>query len=239
MSGTIAVFGAGPALGMAVARRFGRAGYRVALVARNRAKLDGYVRELAGLGIEAAAFPADLADRAAAVKVLGEIDAEFGPVEVLEYSPGPLEVRVVPARELDVSDVEPMLDLRFRTPVALARAALPGMVERGRGGLLFAFGSQPRQPDPSLGNVGIAQAALLHHVHNLHASLATDGVYAGALLIAGLIEGSEVQQLLRTGGADHLPDEVELDLPVLDPDRLADRFWEMYTTDRGVAEVMV
>lgn len=238
MPGTAAVFGAGPALGMSVARRFGREGYRVALVARTRAKLDGYVRELAGIGVEAAAFTADLTDRAAAVEALGAIEAGFGPVEVLEYSPGPLDVPLVPARDLDVSNVEPMLDIRFRTPVALTRAALPGMVERGRGGLLFAFGSQPRHPDPALGNVGIAQAALLHHVHNLHASLAGDGVYAGALLIAGLIDGSEIQQLLRTGGASHLPDGVELSIPLIEPARLADSYWDMYAS-RDRVELLV
>jgi short-subunit dehydrogenase len=239
VSRTIAIFGAGPALGMSVARRFGREGYRVALVARDPAKLDGYVAELAGVGIEAAAFTADLADRAAAVEAFGTIAAGYGPVEVLEYSPGPLDVRVVPARELDVSDVEPMLDLRFRTPVALARAALPGMVERGRGGLLFAFGDQPRHPDPTLDNVGIAQAALLHHVHNLHVSVAGEGVYAGALLIAGLIDGSEVQHLLRTASATQLPDGVDTSsLPLIDPGRLAEAYWDMYLKRDRIEELV-
>jgi short-subunit dehydrogenase len=238
VSQTIAIFGAGPALGRSVARRFGREGFRVALVARDRARLDGFVSELAADGIEAAAFTADLADRTAALDALTRIEAALGPVDVLEYSPGPLDARLVSARDLDVDDLEPMFDLRLRTPIALARAVLPGMLERGGGGLLFAFGIQPHQPDPMLDNVGVAQAALLHHVHNLHTSLAADGVYAGALLIGALIDGSEVQRLLQAGTADHLPKErTNIEYPIVSPDLLADRYWDMYAKRDRVEEV--
>src|SRR5260370_3279820 len=59
---TIAVFGAGPGMGRSVARRFGREGFQVALVARNQARLDAYTGELAADGITAAGFAGDLAD---------------------------------------------------------------------------------------------------------------------------------------------------------------------------------
>ncbi|HEY7486587.1 MAG TPA: SDR family NAD(P)-dependent oxidoreductase [Streptosporangiaceae bacterium] len=241
MSQTIAIFGAGPALGASVARRFGREGFRVALVSRNRAKLDGYVSELARDGIEAAAFTADLADRTRAVEVVGEIERALGPIDVLEYSPGPLDARVVPVRDLEPDDLEPMFDLRLRTPIAVTRAVLPHLLESAAGGaLLYAFGTQPRHPDPSLDNVGVAQAALLHHVHNLHASLAGDDIYAGALLIDGLIDGSEIQHLLRTGGANHLPDGLdEIEYPTVSPDRLADRYWDMYVKRDRVEELVI
>src|SRR5580704_17592796 len=63
MSKTIAVFGAGPGMGRSVARRFGREGFQVALVARNQTRLDAYTGELAADGITAAGFAGDLADR--------------------------------------------------------------------------------------------------------------------------------------------------------------------------------
>ena len=46
MSKTIAVFGAGPGMGRSVARRFGREGFQVALVARNQTRLDAFAGEL-------------------------------------------------------------------------------------------------------------------------------------------------------------------------------------------------
>jgi short-subunit dehydrogenase len=54
---TMAIFGAGTGLGSSVATRFGREGYRVALVARRAAPLQELVADLAKAGVEAQAFP--------------------------------------------------------------------------------------------------------------------------------------------------------------------------------------
>ncbi|MGP4104750.1 hypothetical protein [Nonomuraea sp. KM90] len=64
MSEVIAVFGAGIAARRLRARRFGRENFRVALAARRKDRLDAPVEQLAGEGIEAAAFTADLAEPA-------------------------------------------------------------------------------------------------------------------------------------------------------------------------------
>lgn len=55
---TIAVFGVGPGMGRAVARRFGREGFQVALVARNQTRLDAFTAELAADGITPPGSPA-------------------------------------------------------------------------------------------------------------------------------------------------------------------------------------
>jgi short-subunit dehydrogenase len=54
---TLAIFGAGTGLGASLATRFGREGYRVALVARRAGPLEDRVGALKAAGIEAAAFP--------------------------------------------------------------------------------------------------------------------------------------------------------------------------------------
>jgi short-subunit dehydrogenase len=64
MSKVLAVLGAGTGLGVSVAQRFGREGFRVALVARRKDRLDALVEKLAGEGVEAAAFAADLSEPA-------------------------------------------------------------------------------------------------------------------------------------------------------------------------------
>jgi short-subunit dehydrogenase len=57
---TIAIIGAGEGLGFSLAQKFGANGFQVALVARNKTKLDAIVEKLKREGIEAAAFVADV-----------------------------------------------------------------------------------------------------------------------------------------------------------------------------------
>ncbi|MFE4723990.1 SDR family NAD(P)-dependent oxidoreductase, partial [Streptomyces sp. NPDC056728] len=50
---TIAIVGAGPGLGLSIAKVFGVHGFDVALISRNKVKLDALVAELAEAGITA------------------------------------------------------------------------------------------------------------------------------------------------------------------------------------------
>src|SRR5213083_594132 len=59
----IAILGAGPGMGLAIAKTFGAHGYRVALLSRHPAKQEPLVAELARHGIISAAFRADARDR--------------------------------------------------------------------------------------------------------------------------------------------------------------------------------
>ena len=55
---TIAIIGAGPGLGAAVARRFGAEGFAVALVSRSQEHADGLAAQLVSDGVQARGFAA-------------------------------------------------------------------------------------------------------------------------------------------------------------------------------------
>jgi len=231
-TGTIAIFGAGPALGMAVARRFGREGFRVALVARDQAHLATLASELAAEDIQAMTFPADLGDRAAALRVTREIQASLGPVDVLEYSPGgDSSLRREPS-QIEVPVAEAALGKFVLTPIALVRQVLPGMLERGDGAVLAALGASAKYPMPRLAGGGMALAALRSYLLALHAELEPRGVYAGALLIGALIEGSAAHRNAAAWGNGRAVGTVTAA-------DLAGRLWDMYTKrDRAEEEVI-
>ncbi|KAA2258131.1 SDR family NAD(P)-dependent oxidoreductase [Solihabitans fulvus] len=234
MSKAIAVFGAGPGLGRSVARRFGREGFRVALVARTQTRLDALVGELAGEGIEAAGFAADLMDRAALPGVIEAITRRFGQLDVVEYAPASLDwiERQLDVREVTVESFEFPLDLLLRTPVALVRELLPGMVERGDGALLFGLAVTASAPVPSLANIGTAAAAARGYLQNLNASLADTGVYAGLVQVAGMIAGSDGAKYVAENW-----DPALLPAP-LDAADLADAFWDLYVKRDRFEEVV-
>jgi short-subunit dehydrogenase len=229
---TMAIFGAGPALGLAVARRFGREDFQVALVARNPEHLDALATELARDGVTAAGFPADFTDREATLAAVDAIEARLGPIDVLEYSPGGGGDWQRRAPAIDVATAASLLGVTVLTPVALVGRVLPGMLERGDGALLFAQGASAKYPIPHLASASLAQPGLRGYVHTLHADLAPKNVYAGTLLIGALIEGSAAHRNAAAWSGGDRP------LPVVTATDLADHLWDMYLKrDRPEDEV--
>ncbi|GAA1860135.1 SDR family NAD(P)-dependent oxidoreductase [Asanoa iriomotensis] len=209
---TIAIVGAGPGLGLSIARVFGEQGYEVALIARRQSSLDEMVAELGTAGVAAAGYRADILDRATLVRAFKEIAANHDPVEVLEFSPAPrgLEPGMVLAGPLEVSvaNVQPHIDFYVHGAITATGQVLPDMLERGTGTLLFTTGPCSVAPMPTMGNVGIACAALRNWVLNLHDALAGKGVYAA-----------------------HVP--LSLDANDADPDTIAPHYWQIHSRGEG------
>ncbi|MGW1619787.1 SDR family NAD(P)-dependent oxidoreductase [Streptomyces sp. NPDC002172] len=227
MSKVIAVFGAGTGLGLSVARRFGREGFRVALVARRKERLDALVAQLTDEGVEAAAFPADLSDPAGIPALVDAIRGHFGRIDVVEYGPIGADQAFAPAAQLDAATLERISPVLLLTPVELFRAVLPELTDRGDGALLMTTGYSAVQGVPHLSGPGPVMSAARNYVYSLNGELAGTGVYAGTLTIAAVITGSEAAEATAKGDID-LPN-AGVEVPVVHPDELAGYYWDMYT----------
>jgi short-subunit dehydrogenase len=225
MDKTIAIFGAGTGLGASVARRFGREGYRAALVGRRSGPLDALVAELAAEGIEAAAFPADLTQTSAVRGLVAAIMKRFGRIDVLEYAPiSP--TAFTPAMELTADALKDLVSLYLLTPVELVQAVLPQMLERGDGGILVGHGLSAVEGTPFMSGVGPVMAAARNYLYSLHGELAGKGVYVGTLAIAAMIDRSESHRALADGQLSFdLPGGAAI--PTVDPDELAEQYWNL------------
>ncbi|MFE1165700.1 SDR family NAD(P)-dependent oxidoreductase [Nocardiopsis sp. NPDC058789] len=235
MSKVIAVLGAGTGLGVSVARRFGREGFRVALVARRRDRLDALVESLAGEGVEAAAFSADLSEPAEVPALVAAVRDRFDRIDVVEYGPIGGAMPFTPAAELDAATLEGLSRLLLLTPVEVFRAVLPEMTERGDGALLMTTGYSAVRPMPHLSGVGPVMAAARNYLYSLNGELDGTGVYAGTLSVRAGIARSEMieGQMGGTAAGSALLDA----FPVVDPDELAEHYWDMYTERGGVERI--
>ncbi|MGZ4625865.1 MAG: SDR family oxidoreductase, partial [Kineosporiaceae bacterium] len=81
------VVGAGPGVGAALARRLGREGYRVALVARDADRLSALADDLRADGVDVRTATADAADGEELTRVVGELATAAGRLDVLHYNP--------------------------------------------------------------------------------------------------------------------------------------------------------
>lgn len=218
---TVVVIGAGPGLGMSIAHRFGREGHAIALLSRTAARHASYLSELAGAGIEAAAFPADVRDRDGLLGALAQAQDRFGRLDVLYYGPGAADptARPEPITETTSAALRDAM-APLHGAVDAVGAVLPGMLARGDGGLLFAGGLSAVLPLPPLGALALVAAALRNYALTLHAAVADRGVYAGTLTIGGLVERGDIHRTATAAG---------LTSNTLDPDAIADAAWDLYT----------
>lgn len=185
---TLVIVGAGPGLGLSIAKKFGVNGFQVALISRNAEKLNILVKELQGLNIEAAAFPADLYNKDQLATAFQAIKEKYGFIDVLEFSPTSGNYPPIPASKVTE---EHALDAFQGQVVAAIRSVehvLPEMIEKNSGSILFTTGLSSIYPIPMMGNIGIAISGLRNYAHNLHSDLAPKGIYVGHLALGVFIK---------------------------------------------------
>ena len=220
---TIAIIGAGPGLGLALAKKFGQNGYNAALIARNPDTLDTLVNDLSSHGINVARFVADTSDQAALTAALTAARTHFGSIDVLEFSPhsgGPGSM--TSPTDVTAENLRPVLETLLLGAVTAVQTVLPGMVDAGHETILFTAGSGSINPVPFFGTLNTAQAATRNWALNLHNQLAGSGVYVAHIAIGVSI-------------GDAAPAE---GYPFKTPDEIAAAFWDLHQ-ERSTAELVI
>jgi NAD(P)-dependent dehydrogenase (short-subunit alcohol dehydrogenase family) len=93
MDGKVAaVLGVGPGLGSAIARRFAREGYAVALMARREESVADVRREIENAGGTALSVSTDATDPASVETAFGRVRSELGGPEVFVYNAGAFQM---------------------------------------------------------------------------------------------------------------------------------------------------
>ena len=220
---TIAIIGAGPGLGLALARKFGQNGNSAALVSRNSEKLDALVAELAAENIEAAGFVADAKDPSSIASALEAARDRFGSIDVLEFSPhaGNAESMIDPL-DATVESMCSATETMLFGAVAAVQSVLPTMREKGTGTVLFTAGTGSIDPVPFFGTLNAAQAATRNWALNLHKKLTDTNVYVAHVAI-----GVGIGETAPAPG-----------YPFKTPAQLADLYWDLHV-NREVPELVI
>ncbi len=129
---TALVTGAGSGMGRSIAETLIRSGFRVALVGRDRAKLESVKAGLGEAGADAIVEPADVADRVAIGGIVDRTLKAFGSIDVLVCNAG-TNVRKRKLDELDPADWDTMIATNLTGAYNLVHFALPSMIERKKG----------------------------------------------------------------------------------------------------------
>jgi len=176
---TAVVTGASSGIGLAFANRLARDGYRLILVARRADRLEALAKEFGqrfGAGFEV--FPADLTRPEELLAVEERIAGE-PTLELLVNNAG--FGTVGRFAELDPDGEESEIRLNVVAVSRLARAALPGLIARGRGAVINVSSMAGFSPSPYMATYAATKAFVNAFTEGLHDELEGTGVRVQAL----------------------------------------------------------
>lgn len=177
---TALITGASVGIGAELARLFAADGSDLVLVARRGDRLDALAAELrAKHGVRVTTLVKDLADPTAPQAIYDELAAAGTVIDVVVNNAGFGAVGRV--ADLPLQKQLDMIQVNVAALVHLTRLFLPGMIERGRGGVLNVGSTAGFQPGPNMAVYYATKAFVLSCTEALFEELLGTGVRATCL----------------------------------------------------------
>ena len=197
----LVVVGAGPGVGAAIARRFGREGFHVTLLSRAAAALETVAADVRRTGARVDDIVADPAKPEQLRATLRMLYGSAGAPGLLIYNASVLAPDNLLTTE--VAQLHEAYDVDVVGAIVSAQVAAPVMHAGGGGTILFTGGGFADYPVNELATLSIGKAALSSAATMLSADLAQQNIRVASLTIAGQV---------KAGTA-------------FDADRIADAYW--------------
>lgn len=189
----VLVTGGSQGIGLETARLLVAKGARVSLVARTADRLQAAAADVGG---ETRWAAADVTDPVALDAAVAELVAGRGPVDLLVSSAGVAHPGYFEQLPLDVFHAQ--MDLIYFGTLHAARAVLPAMLERGRGGLVGVSSGAALVGVFGYGAYSPAKWAVRGLMESLHAEYAHRGIYSACVFPPDtLTPGFEAENLIK------------------------------------------
>jgi NAD(P)-dependent dehydrogenase (short-subunit alcohol dehydrogenase family) len=180
------VTGAGRGIGRAIALALAREGYSLCIASRSREELEE-TRRLSGLPPERALIVLiDLNDEESGEAVVETTLDLFGRLDVLVNNAGWAPPRTM-LTKMRPSDIEQIIAVNLRAPIAFTRMAATPMMERGAGAIINIASSAARNMAAGEAVYAAAKAGLIAFTHAAFAELGDHGIKL-AVIIPGLVD---------------------------------------------------
>jgi len=194
------IYGAGGAIGSAVARTFAREGARVFLSGLNLVPVEAVAKDIIAAGGEAEATRVDALDEDAVEQNAGSVAKKTGRIDVVLNAIGFRAVQGVPLIDLSREDFTSPIATWTTTQFLTARAAARYMVQKRSGVILTLSASPARLAIASTGGFGVACAAIEGLSRTLAAELSPHGVRVVCLRPHRIGDTLGPSQISRWGG---------------------------------------
>jgi NAD(P)-dependent dehydrogenase (short-subunit alcohol dehydrogenase family) len=177
-----AIVGVGPGNGAALAHRFAREGYAVAMLSRTAALTEKLAAELSG----ARSYPCDVTDATSVQETFARAADELGAVDVLVYNVG----KGVWGAAADVSpeDFEECWRVNTLGAFLAARAVLPAMTSSASGNIIFIGATASRRGAARAAAFASAKAGQRLLAESLARAYGPLGVHVSVIIVDGIVD---------------------------------------------------
>lgn len=202
MPGAI-VIGAGPGIGVSVARRFAREGLPVGVLARSRRTVDAALFALADAHVATHGVTADAADESALRFALDELTTRLGVPDVLVYNAAVIQGDSI--GELSAAQHLEAWAVNVVGAITAAAHVVTQMAEVGAGTYILT-GGMPT-PIPQVTSLSLGKAGLRALTELLDSQFGPSGIHVATVTVCGPVAAGTA----------------------FDPDDIADHYWELHT----------
>jgi len=210
---SILIVGAGPGISYSVAKRFGREGFHVGLVARNAQKLARLVSELAEAGIDARYETADVTDPDSLKHAVDNLRGELGEPDVYLYNPSGFSQKEILDQDWDT--IRRATDVSAGGLFHLFKQVLPGCLDRQKGKLFVTGGGTGLQGVADMVALSAGKAAMRNLVQAFQQRVKDTPIHIAQVTVCGYVHPSD---------------------PKYAPDTIAEIYWRLYQQKPGEYE---
>lgn len=192
LNGAVAlVTGGNGGLGQRICHALAREGVHIAVMyAQSREQAEGVARDLtARYQVNAAAFACDITDGAAVTKLVGDVTARFGRLDILVNDAAFNKAVAFPDLDNLTEDLwEKIMAVNLTGPMRLIKAVAPVMKAQGQGRIVNISSIAGLSPSGSSIAYAVSKAGLIHLTRCMAVALAPETLVN--CVAPGLLEGT-------------------------------------------------
>jgi len=205
------VTGVGEGNGRSITNRFAREGYRVAMLARTRERLDQLEKEIDG----AKGFVCDVTDADSMSSAVAAVRDELGPIDVFVHNAGSGMFADF------MSTTTEQMETSWRTNTmglfVLGQAVVEDMLKTGGGSIVVVGATSALRGGAKFAPFASAKASQRSLAQSMARGLGPKGIHVSYVIIDGMIDIPRVRAM---DWAKEMPDDA-----FLRPDEIADAIW--------------
>ena len=176
------ITGVGPGTGAAIAKRFSREGYQVAMLARNADRLEGLQTELSN----AKAYQCDVSDSASLAATFAQAKAELGAPDFVIHNA--VNAAFGSYMDIDPDELRQVMEVNLFALLQLAQLATPDMVAKGEGVIISTGNTSAYRGKAQFAGFAPTKAAQRIMLESIARHAGPQGIHAAYLAIDAVID---------------------------------------------------